>query len=89
MKNKLKAKVEENEEAMNNGAEFEPITAEWAFAILKARHYEPAGQPITRITNQLGNLNDVIWNELGLGVRTPEGVWDWLGRKRREMEDSG
>ena len=57
---KLKVKVEENEEAVNNGVYFEPITSEWAFAILKTRHYEPAGQPITRITNQLGNLNGVI-----------------------------
>ena len=24
--------------------------------------------------------------ELGIGVRTPEGVWDWIGRKRRELE---
>ena len=83
MKYKLKAKVEENEEAVNSGVEFEPITAEWMFIILKARHYEPAGQPITRIANQLNNLNDVIWKELGPAVRTPEGFWDWLGRKRR------
>ena len=59
------------------------------FMILKARHYEPAGKPITRITNQLGNINDAIWKELGLGVRTPEGVWDWLGRKRRELKNLG
>ena len=59
------------------------------FATLKARRYEPAGQPITRITNQLGNLNDVIWKELGLGVRTPGGVWGWLGRKRRELKSLG
>ena len=89
LKYKLRAKVAENEESIKNGVEFGPITAEWAFVTLKARHYEPAGQPITRITNQLGNLNDVIWKELGLCVRTPEGVWDWLGRKRREMGSLG
>ena len=55
------------------------------FSTLMARHYEPAGQPITRITNQLGDLNSIIWKELGIGVRTPEGVWDWMGRKRREL----
>ena len=59
------------------------------FMILKDRHYEPAGRPITRITNQLGNLDDVIWKELGLGVRTPEGVRDWLVRKRRELKNRG
>ena len=86
---KLKAKVEDNEEAIKNGVEFEPITAERMFATLKARHYEPAGKPITRITKQLGNLNDVIWKALGSGVRTPDGFWDWLGGKRRELEILG
>ena len=61
LKYKLKAKVEENEEAIKNGVDFEPITTEWMFMTLKARHYEPAEQPITRITNHLNNLNDVIW----------------------------
>ena len=82
-------KVEENEEAINNGVEFGPITSEWALSILKTRNYEPAGQPITRITNQLCNLNGVIWKELGLGVRTPEGVWDWLGRKGMGLGNLG
>ena len=67
LKYKLKAKVEENEEAAKTGSEFEPITAEWMFSTLGARHCEPAGQPITRITNQLGNLNTVMRKELGLG----------------------
>ena len=88
-KYKLKAQVAENEEALKNGGEFGPITTEWMFATLKARHYEPAGKPITRITNQLGNLNGAIWKELGLGIRTPEGVWGWLGGKRRELKSSG
>ena len=35
MKYKLKAKVEENEEAIKNGVEFEPITDEWMFMTLK------------------------------------------------------
>ena len=27
--------------------------------------------------------------EFGIGVRTPEGVWDWIGRKRRELKGVG
>ena len=84
LKYKLKAKVAENEEAIKNGIEFGPITNEWVFPTLRAGHYEPAGKPVTRITNQLGNLNTVIWKELGLGVRTPEGVWGWLVRRGEE-----
>ena len=54
---KLKIKVEENEEAVNNRVGSEPINAEWAFAIFRARHYEPAGKPITRITKHPNNLD--------------------------------
>jgi len=86
---KLKAKVAENEEEeIKNGINFGPITTEWMFSTLKDRHYEPAGQPITRLTGQLNDLNNAIWKELGLGVRTPEGVCHWLGRKRRELKSS-
>ena len=74
---------------MKNGGEFEPITDEWLFSTLKARHYEPAGKPITRIPSQLGDLNNVIWKELGSGVRTPGVVWGWLGRKRRDLGSLG
>ena len=56
---------------------------------LRARHYEPAGVTIARITGQLRDLNNIIWRDLGLGIRTPDGVWDWLGRKRRELGSSG
>ena len=65
LKYKMRSKVEENEEDLNNGVVFEPITAEWMFNILKARHPKPAGQPIMRVANQLNNLNDAIWKELG------------------------
>ena len=85
LKYKLRAKIEQNEEAIKNGSEFEPIAAEWMFATLKSKHYAPSGQPIARITNQLIELGKVIRKELGIGIRTPEGVWDWIGRKRGEL----
>ena len=59
------------------------------FSTLRARHYEPAGKPITRISGKLNDLNNITWEELGLGIRTPDGVWDWLGRKRGELESLG
>ena len=84
MEYKSKSIIGENEEAIRQEKDFEPIATEWMFSTLRSRHYEPAGQPITRITNQLRDLNGIIRKELGLGVRTPDGVWDWLGRTRRE-----
>ena len=54
-------------------------------SILKAKHREPSGKPIARITNQLKELN-IIWKELENGVRAREGVWDWIGRKGSELK---
>ena len=89
MKYKLRAEIEQNEEAIKNGGEFEPIATEWLFSTLKSKHYEPSGQPITRIANKLNDLNRVVWKELGIGIGAPEGLWDWIGRKRRELESLG
>ena len=44
-------------------------------------YQEPTGAPIARIAKQLNEAGEVIYRELGVGVRTPEGVWDWLGGK--------
>ena len=87
---KLRDKVEQNEEEIKNGIVYEPITTEWMFSALKVKHREPSGKPITRITNQLEELNVIIWNELEKGVKTPEGVCDWVGRKKkRELKGLG
>ena len=72
---KLKTKVEDNEKDMQNGVEFGPIEYEWLFGVFKARYQEPAGAPVTRITKQLSELETVIYSELGVRVRNPEGVW--------------
>ena len=87
LKYKSKSKIEENEEAIRQEKDFEPVTTEWMFSTLRAKHYEPAGQPITRITKQLRYLNSIIWKELGLGVGTPDGFWDWLGGKKGERTE--
>ena len=86
---KLKASVEENEEAVKNGGEFGPITAERAFSTLRDRRYEPAGKPITRITGLLGDLNTVIWREIGLGERTPQWMRGLVREERIESERLG
>ena len=35
---------------------------------------------------QLGGIGKVIYHELGPRVRNPEGVWDWIGGKRRALK---
>ena len=86
---KLRAKIEQNEEEVKNGSDFGPMATDWMFSTLHAKHYEPSGRAIARVTTQLNELNKVIWEELGIGVRTPEGAWDWIGRKRRELQSLG
>ena len=81
LKHTLKIKVEGNAEAIKNRVVCEPIDIEWTFETFKARHYEPAGRPISRITKQLNTSDTVIEMEPGIWVRTPDGVWDWLGQK--------
>ena len=85
LKYKLRAKVEQNEEEIKNGSVFESITTEWMFSTLKARHYEPSGQPITRITTKLNELNKVIWR---IGDRS-KNARRGLGLDRKEKKGVG
>ena len=85
LEHKLRMKVGENEEDIKNRVVSEPIEIEWAFKTFKARHYEPSGKPISRIAKQLNTSGTVIGKELGIGVRTPEGGWGWIGRERSEL----
>ena len=89
LRHKLKIKVGGNEEAIKNRAVSELIDLEWMFKILKDRHQEPAGRPISRVAKQLNAPDTVIESELGIGVRTPGGVWDWLGWERSELKNLG
>ena len=45
LERKLKSKVRDNEEAIKNVVEFEPIEYELMFGFFKARYQEPAGRP--------------------------------------------
>ena len=38
---------------------------------------------------QLNALGAVIESELGVGARTPDGVWDFPGRERSELKNLG
>ena len=64
MEHKLKSEVKDNEEAIENGVEFEPIEYEWTCGVFKSRYQEPAGGPVTRLTKPNG-LETVIYSELG------------------------
>ena len=55
------------------------------FPTLRDRHYEQAGQPIARITNQLRDLNSISRKELGLGGKNA-GRCLVLVRKEKEGE---
>ena len=38
---------------------------------------------------QLEDINQVIYRELDEGVQDPEGVWDWLSKKRGDLQSLG
>ena len=52
------------------------------FNVLGGKFRKPGGVPTGRIAGQLGGIGEVIYRELGTGVRNPEGVWGWVGKKR-------
>ena len=45
--------------------------------------------PIVRIVGKLCGLGKVIYRELELWARNPEGVWDWLGKRRGDLKTMG
>ena len=61
LKRRLKSKIDENEEALTNGDDYEPINYVWAFKILRARYQEPDGAPVIRIVKQLGGWEVAIY----------------------------
>ena len=54
--------------------------------ITKSKYQEQEGVPIVRIMGQLSSIDRAIYNELGRGVRNPEGNWGWLATKRNDLE---
>ena len=78
LKQKVELEMEENEKALLEGNDFEPISYEWVFMIFKAKYREQEGVPIVRIMCQLSAIGTAIYRELEPGVRNPEGVWGWL-----------
>ena len=76
--------IGENENALLQGNDFEPISCEWMFRITKSKYQEQEGVPIVRIMGQLCSIDRAICNELGQGVRNPECIWRRLVKKRNE-----
>ena len=79
LKHKLKSKIDENEEAIKKGGDYEPTNYVWAFNILRTKFQEPDGAPVIRIMQQLGEREVIIYRELRIWARNQEGVWDWSG----------
>ena len=80
--------IEENEKALLEGNDSEPISYEWMFRITKDQYQEQEGAPIVRIMGQLGLIGRVIYHELEQGVRNTEGIWAWLVGKRNDFKAS-
>ena len=78
-----------NEKAHLEGSDFEPFSYEWVFVILKPKYKEQEGVPIVRIISQLSSIDRVGYSELEQGVRSPEGIRDWVIKKRNDIESSG
>ena len=55
----------------------------------RGKYRAQEGAPIVRSAKQLGDIWKVIYRELELGARNPEGVWDWIGKKRRYHKSLG
>ena len=56
------------------------------FVLFKAKFEETDSQGIKILTLQLGGTNQVIYQELEEGNRDPEGAWDWLSKKRGDLQ---
>ena len=85
LKQQAKSKIEENGKSLLEGNDSEPISYEWAFMIFRDKYQEPEGAPIVRIVGKLWGIGEVIYNELGSGVRNPAGVWGWLGQQKKKF----
>ena len=89
LKRHLGKKVEKNEKLMLENKEFEKIGFDWMFTLLKEKFEESQAQGIIKLSAQLGEMNQVIYQELGEGIRDPEGAWDWLSKKRGDLQSLG
>ena len=89
LKNQFRKKQDQNEKSLALGEDFEKIGYEWMFRILKEKYQERPGEAIRRVTLQLENINQVIYQELAQGIQDPEGVWDWLSKKRDDLQSLG
>merc|ERR1712112_201439 len=68
LKNQYRKKQDQNEKALALGGTFEKIGYEWIFRILKEKDKERPGEAINRVTLQLQNINQVIYQELARGI---------------------
>ena len=67
---------------ISENKEFDIIGFDWMFALLKAKFEETDSQGIKKLTLQLEEMIQVIYQELEEGNRDPEGAWGWLSKKR-------
>ena len=68
---------------------YDPVDYEWMFKVLSGRYRGAEGTHIVRIAEQLSEMERLIHRASELGVRNPEGVCGWLGKKRRGIKANG
>ena len=81
--------MDQNDKLLMSGESYGEIGYEWAFRILKEKYKERPGESIKRLTAQLGDMNQVIYQALGEGARDPDGAWGWLSEKRDDLHSLG
>ena len=74
LKRHLGKKVEKNEKLMLGNKEFERIGFDWMLTRLEEKFGETQAQGIIKLIAQLGETNQVIYQELDEGIRDPEGA---------------
>ena len=85
---KLKPKVDENEEALKNGVDFEHIDFEWMCEFCKSWYQEPAGAHIAN-RETVGRVREnYVSRIMGMGVISGRCLGS-VGKQRRELKRLG
>merc|ERR1712114_140483 len=74
---------------MLGNKEFGIIGFGWMFTLSKEKFEETQAQGVIKLSAQLGEMNQVIYQELDEGIRDPEGSWGWLSKKRGDLQSLG
>merc|ERR1712112_810186 len=89
LKSHFRKKMDQNDNLLMSGESYGKIGYEWMFRILKEKYKERPGEAIKRLMIQLEGMDQVIYQELEEGAQDPEGVRNWLSKKRDDLQSLG